>query len=97
MISESGRYPVDGGLERGPEGEAQRLVRGVSHAAARPDGFTGGVRQLEVSIDCLEEKHRTRCEARVRNGVLVACTRCVCTVSSASWSSCKNTDPQTPA
>lgn len=50
MISKCCGYPVDGSLESGPQGEAQCLVGGVLHAAGRPDGFTGGVRQLEVSI-----------------------------------------------
>lgn len=53
MSSKSSCYPVDGSLEIGPEGKAQRFVSGVTHAAGRPDRFTGGVRQLEVSIYCL--------------------------------------------
>lgn len=56
MISESGCYPVDGSLESGPEGKAQCFVRGVAHAAGRPDRFTGGMRQLEVSIYCLKTR-----------------------------------------
>lgn len=54
MITESGCYPVDGSLERGPESKAQCFVSGVSHAARRPDGLTGGVRQLEVAVYSLE-------------------------------------------
>lgn len=50
MISKCCGYPVDGSLESGPQGEAQCLVGGVLHAAGRPDGFTGSMRQLEVSI-----------------------------------------------
>lgn len=50
MISKCCGYPVDGSLESGPQGEAQCLVGGVLHAAGRPGGFTGSVRQLEVSI-----------------------------------------------
>lgn len=56
MIPKSSCYPVDGSLESGPEGKAQCFVSGVAHAAGRPDGFTGGVRQLEVSIYCLKTK-----------------------------------------
>lgn len=54
MIPEGGGYPVDGGLERGPQGKAQGFMGGVLHAAARPAGFTGGVRQLEVSVHGLK-------------------------------------------
>lgn len=56
MISKSSGNPVDGSFESGPEGKAQCFVSGVLHAAGRPHGFTGGVRQLEVSIHCLETK-----------------------------------------
>lgn len=55
--SEGGGYPVDGGLERGSEGEAQRFVGGVSQTDGGPDGFTGGVRQLEVSVHSLRFKN----------------------------------------
>lgn len=54
MMSESSGYPVDGGLESGPESKAQCFVCGVPHAARRLHGFTGGVGQLEVSIHCLQ-------------------------------------------
>lgn len=56
MISKSSGNPVDGGFESGPEGKAQCFVSGVLHAAGRPHGFTGGVRQFEMSIHCLERK-----------------------------------------
>lgn len=59
MIAKSGRYPVDGGLECGPESKAQRFVSRVSHAARRPDGLTGGVRQLEVAVHSLETRRTT--------------------------------------
>lgn len=54
MIPKSGGYPVDGSLERGPQGKAQCFVGGILHAATRPAGFTGSVRQLEVSVHGLE-------------------------------------------
>lgn len=80
MSSKSSCYPVDGSLEIGPEGKAQRFVSGVTHAAGRPDRFTGGMRQLEVSIYCLKTgKDRTpllsvdaQCKARVVN-LFVCC------------------------
>ena len=54
MLPEGGGYPVDGGLEGGPEGEAQRLVCAVAHAAGRAQGLAGGVGQLEVAVHRLE-------------------------------------------
>lgn len=56
MISKGSCYPVDGSLEVGPESKAEGFVCGVSHDAARPDGFTGRMRQLEVSIYCLKTR-----------------------------------------
>lgn len=44
MIAKSSGYPVDGSLERGPQGKAQCFVGGVLHAASGPAGFTGSVR-----------------------------------------------------
>lgn len=54
MIPKSGGYPVDGSLERGPQCKAQCFMGGIRHAAARPAGFTGSVRQLEVSVHGLK-------------------------------------------
>lgn len=56
VFPKGGGYPVDGGLERGPEGEAQRLVSAVAHAAGRAEGLAGGVGQLEVAIHRLEHR-----------------------------------------
>lgn len=54
MIPKCSCYPVDGGLESGPQSKAQCFVGRFPQAAGRPDGLTGGVRQLEVSIDRLK-------------------------------------------
>lgn len=62
MISERSRNPVDGSLESGPEGKPQCFVSGVLHAAARPQWFTGGVGQLEVSIHRLKMKKNNFCK-----------------------------------
>ena len=73
MVSKSGCYPVDGGLESGPEGKAQCFVSGVSHAAGRPDGLAGGVRQLEVAIYCLKtERRREDCRQWVHRDDLTS-------------------------
>lgn len=69
MISKSSGNPVDGGFENGPEGKAQCFVGGVLHAAGRPHGFTGGVRQFEVSIHCLETKTNKCCSPSLCNYV----------------------------
>lgn len=62
MIPKGSGYPVDGSLERGPQSEAQCFVGGVLHAAAGPAGFTGSVRQLEVSVHGLKRmKIRNAC------------------------------------
>lgn len=67
MISKSGGNPVDGGFESGPKGKAQCFVSGVLHAAGRPHGFTGGVRQLEVSIYRLETNTGKFCNPSLCN------------------------------
>lgn len=66
MISKSSGNPVDGGFESGPEGKAQCFVSGVLHAAG-PHGFTGGVRQFEVSIHCLETTTNKSCSPSLYN------------------------------
>ena len=53
-MPEGGGYPVDGGLEGGPESEAQRLGGAVAHATGRTEGLAGGVGQLEVAVHRLE-------------------------------------------
>lgn len=58
VLSERGGDPVDGRLQRRPQSEAQCFVRGVSDAAQRPHGFTGGMRQLEVSVHRLPTRNR---------------------------------------
>lgn len=61
MIPKSSGYPVDGSLERGTQGKAQCFVGGILHAAAWPAGFTGSVRQLEVSVYSLK-RHKVKNE-----------------------------------
>lgn len=69
MVSKSSGNSVNGSFESGSEGKAQCFVSGVLHAAGRPQRFTGGVRQFEVSIHRLETKTKKSCNPSLYNYV----------------------------
>lgn len=93
MISKRRCYPVDGSLESGPESKAQCFVSWVSHAACRPHWFTGGMRQLEVSIYCLKTKRTQHKSCQQKHYHFVPCAQ------QWQWGSCwqLHSCPQAPS
>lgn len=56
MLSEGGGDPVDGGLQRRPQSEAQGFIRRVAQTAPRLGRFARGVRELKVAVHRLQHK-----------------------------------------
>lgn len=53
VLPKCGGDPVEGSLERGPQSKPQCFVAAVVHSAAAASWFTGGMRQLKVSVHSL--------------------------------------------